>query len=95
MNTSDRERALFLTRGKRRRHRVCLTKLRTHRNMGELVDSKARLEGAYSANQPSTVRWFGDHAPSQWSDGASLTIVLLLSLGVWAATWRAIGSSLL
>jgi hypothetical protein len=46
MNTSDRERALFLTRGKRRRHLVCLNKLSTHRIMGELVDSKVLLKRA-------------------------------------------------
>ena len=46
MNTSDRERALFLTRGKRRRHLVCLTKLSTHRITGELVDGKVLLKAA-------------------------------------------------
>jgi hypothetical protein len=53
------------------------------------VDNKVLLEGAYSANPRSAVRWTGDHTPSQWSDGASLTIVLLLSLGFWAAIWQA------
>ena len=33
-----------------------------------------------------------DRTPSHWSDGASLTVVLLLSLGVWAATWEAVAS---
>ena len=90
MNTSDRERALFLTRGKRRRHLVCLTKLSTHRITGELVDSKVLLKAAYSADQRSAVRWIGDHTPNHWSDGASLTLVLLLSLGIWAAIWQAV-----
>jgi hypothetical protein len=57
---------------------------------GEPVDSKVLWKGAYSANQRSAVRWMGGHTPNQWSDGASLTIVLLLSLGVWAAIWQAI-----
>jgi len=54
------------------------------------VASKVLLKGAYSADQRSAVRRIGDHAPSQWSDGASLTIVLLLSLGVCAAIWQAV-----
>jgi hypothetical protein len=58
----------------------------------ELVDGKVLLEGAYSADQRSAVRWIGDRTRSQWSDGASLTIVLLLSLGFWAAIWGAITS---
>jgi hypothetical protein len=73
------------------RHRVCLTKLSTHRNTGELVDRKALLEGAYSVDQRSAVRCIGDRTPDDWSDGASLTVVLLLSLGVWAALWEAVG----
>jgi hypothetical protein len=56
----------------------------------ELVDGKVLLEGAYSADQRSAVRWIGDRTRSQWSDGGSLTIVLLLSLGFWAATWEAV-----
>ena len=55
----------------------------------ELVDGKVLLEGAYSADQRSAVRSIGDRTRSQWSDGASLTIVLLLSLGFWAAIWQA------
>ena len=58
---------------------------------GELVDSKVLLKGAY-ADQRSAVRWIGDHTPSHWSDGASLTIVLLLSLGFWAAIWEVVAS---
>jgi hypothetical protein len=58
----------------------------------ELVDGKVLLEGAYSADQRSAVRWIEDQTPSHWSDGASLTVVLLLSLGVWAGVWEAIAS---
>jgi hypothetical protein len=36
--------------------------------------------------------WIEDQTPSHWSDGASLTVVLLLSLGVWAGVWEAIAS---
>jgi hypothetical protein len=69
-----------------------LNRLSTHRITGELVDSKVLLEGAYSADKRSAVRWIRDNTPSQWSDGASLTIVLLLSLGFWAAIWQAVAS---
>ena len=61
-----------------------------HRITGELVDSKVPLRGAYSADQRSAVRWIGERTPNHWSDGASLTIALLLSLGVWAAIWQAV-----
>jgi hypothetical protein len=64
--------------------RVCstclLNKLSTHRITGELVDSKIRINAAYSAEQRSAVRWIGENTPSQWSDAESLTVVLLLSL---------------
>src|SRR6266436_26104 len=55
--------------------------LSAHRITEELVDSKVLLEGAYSADQRSAVRWNGDRSSHSWSDGASLTVVLLLSLG--------------
>ena len=61
-----------------------------HRITEELVDSKVALRGAYSADQRSAVRWIGERTPYHWSDGASLTIALLLSLGVWAAIWHAV-----
>jgi hypothetical protein len=66
-----------------------LNTLSAHRITEELVHSKVLLEGAYSADQRSAVRWIGDRTRSQWSDGASLTIVLLLSLGFWAVIWQA------
>jgi hypothetical protein len=56
------------------------------------VGSKVLLEGVNSAEQRSAVRGIGDHIPSQWSDAASLTVVLVLSLGFWAAIWRVIAS---
>ncbi len=58
-----------------------LNKLSALRITEELVDSKVLLRGAYSADQRSAVRWIGDHTPNHWSDGASLTVVLLLSPG--------------
>jgi len=67
-----------------------LNTLGAHRITEELVHSKVLLKGAYSGDQRSAVRWTGDRTRSQWSDGASLTIVLLLSLGFWAATWEAV-----
>ena len=67
-----------------------LNTLGAHRITEELVDSKVLLEGAYPADQRSAFRWIGDRTLSQWTDGASLTIVLLLSLGFWAAIWEAV-----
>jgi len=67
-----------------------LNELSAHRITEELVDSKILLKDAYSADQRSAVRWIGDHSPNHWSDGASLTVVLLLSLGVWAAIWQVV-----
>jgi hypothetical protein len=63
-----------------------------HRITGELVDSKVLMKGAYSANRRSAVRWTRDDTHIPWSDLASLTVVLLLSLGVWAAIWEAVAS---
>ena len=61
-----------------------------HRITEELLDSKAMLKGAYTADQRSAVRWIADRTADHWSDGASLTVVLLMSLGVWAAIWQAV-----
>jgi hypothetical protein len=69
-----------------------LNHLNAHPVTGELVDRKVLLKSAYSADQRSAVRWIGDRTPYHWSDGASLTVVLLLSLGVWAAIWEAVAS---
>ena len=69
-----------------------LNTLSAHRITEELVHSKVLLKGAYSGDQRSAVRWVEDRTPSHWSDGASLTVVLLLSLGVWAGIWEAVAS---
>ena len=67
-----------------------LNHLSAHLVTGELVESKILLEGVYSADQRSAVRWIEDHTPTQWSNGASLSVVLLLSLGFWAAIWQVV-----
>ena len=64
--------------------------LSAHRITEELVHSKVLLKAAYSADQRSAVRWIGDRSSHHWTDGASLTVVLLLSLGLWAAAWEAV-----
>jgi len=69
-----------------------LNTLSAHRITEELVHSKVLLKGAYSGDQRSAVRWVEDRTPSHWSDGASLTVVLLLSLGVWAGIRDAVAS---
>jgi hypothetical protein len=77
---AGRECASFLTWGNTAAVSCLLNKLSTHRITGELVDSKIRINAAYSAEQRSAVRWIGENTPSQWSDAESLTVVLLLSL---------------
>jgi hypothetical protein len=63
--------------------------------MGELVDSKIVLHDAYSIDD----RWppvqpLGERAPHNRLDtGASLIVVSLLSLGLWAAIWGAVAFS--
>jgi hypothetical protein len=58
------------------------------------VDSKIRSHGAYSVDdlrlraEPSE-----SLAPYDWPDtGASLILISLLSLGLWAATWGAVAA---
>ena len=92
VNTAGRERVPFLTWEHAAAASRLLNKPSTHRITGELVDSKVLLKGAFSADHRSMARWIGDRSPRQWSDGASLTIVLLLSLGFWAAIWQAVAS---
>ena len=91
MNTAGRECPLF-DMGNRRRHRVCLTLSAHTETQEELMDSRILLKGAYSADPKSVVRWIEERTPDQWSDGASLTTVLLLSLGLWGAVWQVIAS---
>jgi hypothetical protein len=75
----------------RRRYRVCLTKLSTHRITEELVDRKVPLKGACSEVDQPVVRSIGKRTPDPWSERVSLKAVLFLSLGLWAAIWEAVG----
>jgi hypothetical protein len=56
------------------------------------VDSNVFLKTAYFADDRPAARWIEDRAPNQWSDGVSLTVVLLVSLGLWATAWEVIAS---
>ncbi len=91
MNAAGRERAPFLTWEFWRRHRVCLTPERT-RITEQLVESNVFLKTAYFADDRPAVRWIDERTPNQWSGGVSLTVVLLLSLGLWATSWEVIAS---
>ena len=55
------------------------------------MDSNVFLKAAYFADNRPTVRWI-ERTANQWSDGVSLTVVLLTSLGLWAAAWEVIAS---
>jgi hypothetical protein len=88
---NGRERALFLTWDVRCRHRVCLT-LSAHRILEQPVDSNVFSKAAYFADNRLTARWIEERSANQWSDGVSLAVVLLMSLGLWAAAWEVIAS---
>jgi hypothetical protein len=53
-----------------------------------MLDSKVLLRDAYSGDDQSSARPHGERA--RLSTGASLTLVLLTSLGLWAAIWGAV-----
>jgi hypothetical protein len=55
------------------------------------VNNKILLKSAYSdADQPGGAN-DRRRTPDQWSDRVSMTAVLFLSLGLWAALWEAVG----
>ena len=56
------------------------------------MDSDVFLKTAYFADDRRAVRWIEERTPNQWSDGVSLSVVLLMSLGLWAAAWEVIAA---
>jgi hypothetical protein len=57
---------------------------------GDLVDSKFRSDGTYSLLSAEPVEKPGPDDPSD--TGASLIVISLLSLGLWAAIWGTVAS---
>jgi hypothetical protein len=55
------------------------------------VDNKVLLKGVYSEVDQPAVRSIGKRTPDHWSERVSLTAVLFVSLGLWAAIWEAVG----
>ena len=56
------------------------------------MDSNVFLKAAYFADSRPAVQWIEERTADQWSNGLSLTVVLLTSLGLWAAAWEVIAS---
>jgi hypothetical protein len=55
------------------------------------VNSKVLWKGAYSKADKPAVTSIEKRTPDRWSDRVSMTTVLFLSLGLWAALWEAAG----
>ena len=91
INNAGRERASFLTWGNAAAASCLLNKLSEHRITGGLMDSKILLKGTCSEVDQPAVRSIGKRTPDHWSGRVSLTAVLFLSLGLWAAIWEAVG----
>ena len=49
------------------------------------------LKGDYSEVDRPAVRLIGKRTPDNWSERVSMTAVLFLSVGLWAAIWEAVG----
>jgi hypothetical protein len=92
INTAGRERAPFLTWGNAAAASCLLNKLGARGITEELVDDKVLLKGAYSEVDQPAVRSIGKRTPDHWSERASMTAVLFLSLGLWVVIWEAAGS---
>jgi hypothetical protein len=91
MNTAGGERAPFLTWEFPRWHRVSQHPERTPHH-GATVESNVFLKTAYFADDRPAVRWIEERTTNHWSDGASLGVVILMSLGLWATAWEVIAS---
>jgi len=92
-NTASRERALFLTWEFGCGIAFALrSELSADRVTEELLDSNVFSKAGYFADDRRGARWIEEQTPIQWSGGASLTVVLLVSLGLWAAAWEVIAS---
>jgi hypothetical protein len=65
-----------------------------HTRMEVPVDSNIRSHGAYSIpNWGLSAEPFAKHQPYDWpGTGASLILISLLSLGLWAAIWGTVAS---
>jgi len=92
MNTAGREYAPFFDMGNSAPASCLLNTLSAHRITEELVDSNVFLEAAHFAEDRPAVRWIEERTPNQWSDGVSLSVVLLMSLGLWAVAWEVIAA---
>ena len=55
------------------------------------MNSKGLWKGAYSEADQPAVPSIEKRTPDRWPDRASMTAVLFLSLGLWAALWEAVG----
>src|SRR5437879_5292601 len=59
-----------------------LNALSAHRIMEQLVDSNVFLKTAYFADDRPAARWIEERTPYQWSDGASVTVVIHVARAV-------------
>ncbi|SRR6266436_2624779 len=91
INTAGRERAPFLTWRNTAAASRLLNKASAQRITEELVDNKVLWKGAYSEAEQPAVPSIEKRTPDHWSDRVSMTAVLFLSLGLWAALWEAMG----
>ena len=92
INTAGRERAPFLTWGNAAAASCLLNKPGARGITEELVEHKVPLNGAYSEVDQPAVRSIGKRTPDRWSERASMTAVLFLSLGLWVVICEAAGS---